>query len=99
MFWKKDKMSLKKPRSLLHQFILYQIFMTMSIVIVVCFLLFPKFDTIIHFAHLNYQHGFWEACIRNIILALIFSLVSSIGFGYWAASKNMQAISRLSNQI
>lgn len=95
MFWKHGK----KPHSLMRQLIIYQCLMTMGIVLVVCVILFPKFDAITHYMHANYQHTLWVTCIRNLILALLFSLVCSIGLGYWIAKKNTRTIQQLSDHI
>ena len=72
---------------------------TMSIVILVCVILFPSFEKITHLHHTGYQHSLLSKCIVKLIIAIFFSGFFSILFAKMITFKGMKQIDLLSNKI
>jgi two-component system heavy metal sensor histidine kinase CusS len=96
MFW---KIADFKNFSLANKMLLLYWLTTMSIVILVCVILFPSFEKITHLNHVGYQHSLLSKCIEKLIIAIFISGFFSILLGKMITDKGMKQIDLLSHKI
>ena len=78
MFWKIVNRTKTPSLSLVNHMILLYSLTTISIVVIVCAILFPTFEKITHVYNTVYQDNLLSQCIIKLIIALLFGTISAI---------------------
>ena len=99
MFWKIVNRIKTLTLSITNQMIILYSLTTISIVVFVCIFLFPTFEKVTHINNLSYQDNLLSQCIVKIIIALLFSAISTILFSSIITKKAMHKLYDLSEQI
>jgi two-component system, OmpR family, heavy metal sensor histidine kinase CusS len=98
MFWKIADFN-KSSFSLVNKMVILYWSAMMSIVLLVCIILFPTFEKVTHLYHANYHDTLLSQCIEKLIIAFLISGICSIFFAKLIARKGIKQLELLSYQI
>lgn len=99
MFWKTDNPIKIKSGSLVDKFVILYTLTTVSIIIVVCLILFPTFEKVNDFADIAIKHNLMSHCILKLIVALSVGFISAMIFGKIIGIRVMNYLNTFSEQI